>query len=319
MVSRHERVRPEVHHKRTPGKQEGFLHPIEKVAVPFHMVHIDHLGPFCKSTKGNTHLLVAIDGYTKYTFLVPVKNTSSNPVIKFLIDKMYLFGVPNRIVTDRGSCYTSKSFKAFCEQMGVKHILNAVATSRANGQAERVNGTALKALTTTCKSNPTWDRDIKATQFAINNTIDSPSGRTPSEMLFALRPRAPSDSVLTNAVQEKRPCVDDIKKVQREVEQRIRDDQCKQKERYDSKRKEATSYKQGDLVLIVKQFPSDGKSRKLRLCIVDPSWFTKCCQMTVKRNYDNVIAADKMKPCGGMSEESNDEDAVTEDDALGVE
>lgn len=35
------------------GKASGLLHPIEKVAVPFHTVHIDHVRPFCRSTKGN--------------------------------------------------------------------------------------------------------------------------------------------------------------------------------------------------------------------------------------------------------------------------
>ncbi|XP_061705652.1 uncharacterized protein LOC133516650 [Cydia pomonella] len=31
------------------GRAEGELHPIEKIAEPLHTVHIDHLGPFCKS------------------------------------------------------------------------------------------------------------------------------------------------------------------------------------------------------------------------------------------------------------------------------
>lgn len=35
------------------GKRPGFLHPIEKVDNPFDTVHIDHVGPFVRSKRGN--------------------------------------------------------------------------------------------------------------------------------------------------------------------------------------------------------------------------------------------------------------------------
>lgn len=46
------------------GKGPGVLNPIEKVSAPMDTVHIDHLGPFVKSTKGNSDLIVAVDAFT---------------------------------------------------------------------------------------------------------------------------------------------------------------------------------------------------------------------------------------------------------------
>lgn len=35
----------------------------------FHTLHVDHLGPFVRSKRGNTHLLVVVDGFTKFVFI----------------------------------------------------------------------------------------------------------------------------------------------------------------------------------------------------------------------------------------------------------
>lgn len=40
------------------GKRPGFLHPIEKVDNPFDTVHIDHVGPFVRSKRGNIYIYI---------------------------------------------------------------------------------------------------------------------------------------------------------------------------------------------------------------------------------------------------------------------
>ncbi|KAK9878529.1 hypothetical protein WA026_022427 [Henosepilachna vigintioctopunctata] len=37
------------HGKGGHGRASGLLHPIDKLATPFHTLHIDHLEPFCRS------------------------------------------------------------------------------------------------------------------------------------------------------------------------------------------------------------------------------------------------------------------------------
>lgn len=39
--------------KKNTNSREGLLHPINKLEIPFHTLHIDHLGPFVKSKRGN--------------------------------------------------------------------------------------------------------------------------------------------------------------------------------------------------------------------------------------------------------------------------
>ncbi|CAK9816327.1 Pro-Pol polyprotein [Anthophora plagiata] len=66
-----------LYYKSTSGKRSGFLHPIEKVAIPFHTLHLDHVGPFKRSTQGNTQILTIVDGFTKFCIFEPVRNTKA--------------------------------------------------------------------------------------------------------------------------------------------------------------------------------------------------------------------------------------------------
>jgi transposase InsO family protein len=59
---------------------------------------------------------------------------------------MFRFGIPNSIITDLGSNFTSSEFFAFYEQMSIQIKYALVARPRANGQVERSNGMILDAL-----------------------------------------------------------------------------------------------------------------------------------------------------------------------------
>jgi len=71
-----------LYYKATSGRKFGFLHPIVKVAIPFHTIHLDHIGPFVRSKRKHTHILTIIDGFTKFCVLKPMRSTSAKDVVK---------------------------------------------------------------------------------------------------------------------------------------------------------------------------------------------------------------------------------------------
>jgi transposase InsO family protein len=52
-----------------------------------------------------------------------------------------------RVMTDNGSCYRSKSFRAACKRLGLRQIFTKPYTPRTKGKAERFIQTALSGLT----------------------------------------------------------------------------------------------------------------------------------------------------------------------------
>lgn len=153
------------HHKVPSGSKAGFLHPIPKTEIPFHTIHADHLGPFNRSKRGNCYILVIIDSFTKYINITPVRNTKSTTSIRVLKEHISYFGTPTRLITDQGTSFTGKKFQDFVKSLGIKHIFNAVATPRANGQVERYNRTILAALGSMSHEKPkgNWDEYLPET------------------------------------------------------------------------------------------------------------------------------------------------------------
>lgn len=296
--------------KKNSNQHEGLLHPIAKVDVPFHTLHVDHLGPFVKSNRGNTHLFVVVDAFTKFCFVKPVRNTNTQNVIRVLDDIIYTFRTPDRLVSDRGSCFTSHAFKKFALDKGFKHILNAVASPRSNGQVERYNRTILDSLRAlnVKHDEKDWDSHLGKVQWGLNNTIQKTTGRTPAEVLFGSDANVEISPILNEIAEETRDC-SDRSVIRKEVKDRIDKEQVKQKERYDEGRKPARKYELGALVKITKTcFNNDGKSKKLMPTYVGPYRVSKVLGRDryklspvpglgcTQNKRGTVVATDRMRP-----------------------
>jgi transposase InsO family protein len=86
------------------------------------------VGPFKKAKGGFTHFFMAVDKFTKW---IEVKLSASITVAKtveFIKEIMYRFGIPNNIITDNGTQFTTREFKVFCADSGIK--MNYASVSR---------------------------------------------------------------------------------------------------------------------------------------------------------------------------------------------
>jgi transposase InsO family protein len=99
-----------------------------------------------ESSRGVYHKLVAIDKFTKWIEYKPIASLTSTKAVEFIQEIMFRFGIPNSIITDLGSNFTSSVFFDFCEQRSIQIKYASVAHPRANGQVERANGMILDAL-----------------------------------------------------------------------------------------------------------------------------------------------------------------------------
>lgn len=320
-----------LHHKTPGGKCEGELHPIDKPSIPFHTVHADHLGPFMKSKKGNCYLLVLVDGFTKYVNIRPVRDTKTATTIRVFKDHISYFGVPTRLITDRGTSFSSSSFKEFIVQTGIKHIMNAVSTPRANGQVERFNRTILDALSTSThgKDDRTWDEQIPDIQLGLNTTTHKTTQKSPSELLFGFNVKCRTEGILSEILEDtvKITPPDALVDVRQDASEKIKKKQSENRDRFNSRRKAAKCYSEGDLVRVERQVPSDGQSQKLvvkyqgpyRVLKVLPNdrYVIEDTPLSRKNNrrYEAVVAIDKMQPWLSFSRDfsSCEEDSSVDD------
>lgn len=196
--------------------------------------------------------------------LYGVLDSTAN-VIKALQDIFDIFRAPDRLISDRGSCFTAHAFRRFCLERGIKHVLNAVASPRANCQVERYNRTILDCLTAqNLRDNEKdWDSKIGKIQWGLNNTIQKTTGKTPAEIMFGTAMYSEVKPALNAVVNDTREDTN-LSDLCTEVKEKIDKAQAVHKEQYDRNRHAARTYSKGDLVKITKvAFQGKGQSTKL--------------------------------------------------------
>jgi transposase InsO family protein len=102
--------------------------------------------PLAEGTRGYTHLLVAIDKFSKWIEVQPLNSIRSEQAVAFFTNIIHRFGVPNSIITDNGTQFTGRKFLDLCEDHHIRVDWAAVAHPMSNGQVERANDMILQGL-----------------------------------------------------------------------------------------------------------------------------------------------------------------------------
>jgi hypothetical protein len=68
---------------------------------------LDLLGPFKKAHRGLTHQLVMVDKFTKSIEVKPLAKMGSRQAVDFIKDIIFCFRIPNSIIIDNGTQFTS--------------------------------------------------------------------------------------------------------------------------------------------------------------------------------------------------------------------
>ncbi|CAL1672503.1 unnamed protein product [Lasius platythorax] len=149
---------------------EGELQETDSLSSPFQILHTDHYGPMITSANGFKHVLVVIDACTRFTWLFPVKTTSSKETIKHMTLLFQIFGSPQQLVSDRKTSFTSLEFSNFLESNDISHRLVTVAAPLANGLVERINRFLKSSLKKIVSDQQLWDTHLNTVQYVINNS-----------------------------------------------------------------------------------------------------------------------------------------------------
>jgi transposase InsO family protein len=154
---------------------------------------LDIVGPLRKAPRGYTHLLVAIDKFSKLVEVCPITNLRAEQAVTFFTDIIYRFGVPNSIITDNGSQFTDRKFLEFCDKFHIRVDWAAVAHPQTNGQVERANGMILQGLKPTIfvrlnKSGRKWLQELPAVVWSLRTT-----GFTPFFLVHGVEAVLPTD------------------------------------------------------------------------------------------------------------------------------
>jgi transposase InsO family protein len=160
---------------------------------------LDILGTFPQAVGGYRYLYVAINKFTKWLEATIVVKINKQPTVKFIKSIICRFGVPNMIITDNRSQFTSSAFQGHCKDLGIKICYASVAHPESNGQVKSDNAEILKGLKTRTyddleKHGKKWIDDFRARYGEIGHHPPEPLGRHLSLWSTRLRSSSPRKS-----------------------------------------------------------------------------------------------------------------------------
>jgi IS30 family transposase len=119
----------------------GLLQPLKIPEWKWEEIRMDFIVGLPRTQAGYDSIWVIVDRLTKVAHFIPVKTTYSGAKLaKLYMSRIVcLHGVPKKIVSDRGSRFTSKFWEKLHESMDTKLNFSSKYHPQTDGQIERTN------------------------------------------------------------------------------------------------------------------------------------------------------------------------------------
>ncbi|KAJ1599194.1 hypothetical protein NDA14_003925 [Ustilago hordei] len=236
----------------------GLLQPLATPDRPWGSISLDFIEglPPSKKYDSKTYdsILVIVDRLTKFAILAPTHKTVTAKQTAVLLygHMVRLFRYPDHMVSDRGRQFISGAWKAFAEQMGVKHSLSTAYHPQTDGQTERVNQVIEQYLRMYCNYEQNdWANLLDTAAFVYNNTVHNSIGVSPFFACYGWNPKAHPDIPQRLGVNDpgRFEYLMDGKERCKYLQEQIREAQRRSVNQYNRKHKDI-EFKVGDMVYI---------------------------------------------------------------------
>lgn len=122
-------------------------------------------------------------------WLFGTRATGAAEVIDKLNKVAAIFGNPKRIISDRGTAFTSNEFREYCREENIEHGLNTVGVPRANGQVERINRSLISITKLALPKPEEWYKYLDCTQQYLNTVPNRSTGKAPCQLMLGIHMR----------------------------------------------------------------------------------------------------------------------------------
>lgn len=245
----------------------GLMQPLHVPSRKWQSISMDFVVGLPRTKKQHNAIWVVVDRLTKMVHLVPIKDTISAEDLAYLfVEHVYrLHGLPEEIISDRDSKFTSVFWAEVCDLLGIKRAMSTAFHAQTDGQTERTIRTLqcmLRAYVTPDQKN--WDRLLACAEFAINNSWQKSVQNTPFMLNYGEHPA----SHVTISVTPKTPAFEvfsaELQAALQRAKKCLQAAQDRQKTYYDQGRRDL-SFANGDQVLLstANLRPAKGVARKL--------------------------------------------------------
>ena len=161
------------------------------------LITMDMAGPLPTTKRGNKYILVICDHFTKFVQAYALRGMTAEEVAEDAIKYCLIFGIPEAVLTDRGTNFTSQLIESLWERLDVHTLRTTAYHPQADGITERFNRTikVMLAQFVDQHGQDDWDLKLDKLTFAYNTAVHATTKFSPFELMFGRIPKLPIDLV----------------------------------------------------------------------------------------------------------------------------
>jgi transposase InsO family protein len=182
--------------KKPPKKPKAKLGEMP-TGAPLDRLCTDFLGPLPETERGNKHIMVVTDHFTRWVEIFPLPDQTAVTTAEVLLDQVISrYGCPYDIHSDQGRNYESKIFADLVKLLEVRKTRTTPGNPRCNGQAERFNRTMMDMVRAYLKGQQReWDKFLGCLAGAYRATVNEATGFTPNRLMLGREVRLPAEII----------------------------------------------------------------------------------------------------------------------------
>jgi hypothetical protein len=231
----------------------GLLHPLKIPEWKWEEIGMDFIVGLPRTPAGYDSIWVIVDRLTKVAHFIPVRTnyTGAKLAELYMTRIVCLHGVPKKIMSDRGSQFTSRFWKKLHESLDTKLNFSSAYHPQTDGQTERTNQ-VLEDMLRACalKHGGSWEKSLPYAEFSYNNSYQASLKMSPFEALYGRKCRTPLYWDQTGERQFFGPeLIQEAEEQVRMIRENLRIAQSRQKSYADNRRR-LLEFKEGDHVYL---------------------------------------------------------------------
>ena len=152
----------------------------------FERVHVDSIGPL-QVSEGFEHIMVVMDGFTRFTELYTLQSVAGKEAAKGLLDFANRYGLPSVLISDGGTQFVNQHVKDLLQSHGVEMLTTNPDSHEENGLVERTNKEVVRHLRSLMFDIGTldgWHEHIRSVQRILNSAPHSSLGTSPATLVY---------------------------------------------------------------------------------------------------------------------------------------
>jgi transposase InsO family protein len=264
------------HNNRKPRAALGDM----RVGAPLDRISVDLVGPLPETPRGNRHILVITDHFSKWAEAYPVKDqtalTCADVICKEFITK---FGCPLYIHTDQGRCFEAELFQEICKLLEIQKTRTSPRNPKCNGLVERFNKTLIQMIKSFIRGDATeWDLNLQYLTAAYRASVQESTKMTPNLIMLGKETRLPAD-ILYDKIEDTQEQLNvgeytenlrvTLTKAHKIARKHLEKAYNRQKDQYNQPNRHQF-FKPGDSVMILNEARKIGESKKLQPLYLGP-------------------------------------------------